>query len=481
MYYSLKSDCYVRTYGDIGYIARPIVGIDQVVDASGAIFISKLQYSPLSIDDIVTLLMDSFEGINESELREDVISYYDGLFADGLINASEKLQDMTDSCFDYSTLRGKIAYINQEYKKDTSAEMFLNEYSKRHPFLFTLHIELTSKCNERCVHCYIPHECKNTDIDYDLMIKTLNQCKEMGVMNLVFSGGEPMGHHNFCDFLRYAKDLDFNISVLSNLTLLNDEILDALKYKHTSCVNVSLYSMNPEIHDAITQLNGSFSKTKNNILKLIENNIAVQINCPIMKPNKDTFQDVIVWGQDNKCAVILDYAIMARCDRSTDNLDYRLTKEELKPVIEKIAQNDVVFRSTIKSDKFQKDISSEGIDPDERVCGVALSTICMVANGDIYPCAGWQKYICGNVNESSLQDIWNNSPEINLLRRLRLKDFKQCLSCKDKKYCLMCISRNSNESETGNMLDIPQITCDAAHIQHQVIDEYRRKFVQTKE
>lgn len=149
----------------------------------------------------------------------------------------------------------------------------------------------------------------------------------------------------------------------------------------------------------------------------------------------------------------------------------RLTKEEIRPVLEKIVQNDVVVRANIK---FHSKLSSEKIDPDESVCGVALSTICMVANGNIYPCAGWQKYICGNINESSLQEIWTSSPAINLLRQLRLKNFKKCLGCEDKKYCVMCISRNSNESETGSVLDIPQITCEAARIQHQVFDEYAK-------
>ena len=479
MYYSLKSDCYVRIYGDIGYIARPIAGIDQVVDMSGAIFLSKLQYSPISIDDIVKSLMKNFDDVEENELRKDAVSYYDKLLTDGFLNAGNTPHNITDLVFDYSTLKGKSAY-SYGYKVDISSERFLVEYSKQKPFLFTFHIELTNKCNERCVHCYIPHECKNTDIEYDLMIKALNQCKDMGVMNIVFSGGEPMLHPNFCEFLRYAKDLDFNVTVLSNLTLLDDEILSALKYKHTSCVNVSLYSMEPDIHDAITTVKGSFFKTKNNILKLIDNNIAVQINCPIIKQNQGTFQDVIVWGQNHKCAVIFDYAIMARSDRSVDNLECRLTQEELRPVLEKIIQNDVVFQSNIKTGRFQTRMLSEHINPNERVCGVALSTICMVANGNIYPCAGWQKYICGNIKESSLQEIWNDSPAIKLLRQLRMKNFKKCLKCEDYKHCLMCISRNSNESETGDLLEIPQITCDAAHIQHQVVNEYTEIFAQTK-
>ena len=52
-------------------------------------------------------------------------------------------------------------------------------------------------------------------------------------------------------------------------------------------VQVSLYSMNPNIHDEITQMKGGFEKIKNVILKLIENDILLQISCPIMKKIKN--------------------------------------------------------------------------------------------------------------------------------------------------------------------------------------------------
>nr|WP_256254716.1 SPASM domain-containing protein [Treponema phagedenis] len=49
----------------------------------------------------------------------------------------------------------------------------------------------------------------------------------------------------------------------------------------------------------------------------------------------------------------------------------------------------------------------------------------MVANGNVYPCAGWQDYVCGNVNESSLKDIWYHSKKMNFLRNIRNKDFPE--------------------------------------------------------
>lgn len=474
MYFSLKTDCYFRRYGVVGHIIRPIISKEEIVDDSGAIFMEQLQYYPQYIDDIVNNLSLFFYDVDLGDLKKDAIAFYSDLAEEGFLNSSATLQEFNNSGFEYSTLEGKLAYKYFKTQLEESSSHFLGEYFKENPFLQTFHIELTSKCNERCVHCYIPHEKKNTEIGYDLIINTLNQCKEMGVLTVIFSGGEPMLHPYFCEFLRYAKDLDFNVTILSNLTLLNNEILKTLKYKHASCVNVSLYSMRPDIHDSITTVKGSFERTKSNILKLIDNDVPVQINCPIMKQNKDSFYEVVNWGQNHKCSVITDYLIMARSDRSTDNLDNRLSPDELKSVISALVENDIVFQSNIKTRKVNKEAIPD-IRPDSRVCGVGMSTLCMVASGEVYPCAGWQRYVCGNLKNETLKQIWENSPQIEYLRNLRQKDFSRCIGCEDFNYCMMCMSRNSNEDPNGNIFNIPEITCEAAHIHHEVVEEYRKE------
>ena len=332
MFFSLKTDCYYRHYGNIGYLTRPIISLEEVVDEIGAIFLDKLSYELKDVDEIVSEIISDFDAPCE-ELKHDAIYFYSKLAEDGFLNVSEDNILKDNGGFDYSTLDGKISNNNIQPQLEESSSSFLSKFFNDNPFLDTFHIEITSRCNERCIHCYIPHETKNKSIEPKLYYSVIDQCKEMGVMTIIISGGEPTLHPNFCEFVKYAKDLDFNVVILSNMTLLSDEILNVLKYRHASCVNISLYSMDPEVHDSITTLKGSFDKTFANINKLIENNIPVQINLPVMKQNKDTFHEVIKWGQEMKCMVNTDYLIMARSDRTTDNLENRLTYDELQDVI----------------------------------------------------------------------------------------------------------------------------------------------------
>ena len=68
-----------------------------------------------------------------------------------------------------------------------------------------------------------------TDImSFEMYKKTVDDLEKMGTIGLILSGGEPMTNPKFIDFLKLANEKGFAVSVLSNLTLLNDEIIEQL-------------------------------------------------------------------------------------------------------------------------------------------------------------------------------------------------------------------------------------------------------------
>jgi radical SAM protein with 4Fe4S-binding SPASM domain len=397
----------------------------------------------------------------------------DGFIVSG---ETEAELDARDTRFSYSALEPKT--IKKDFspvirRAQKSTQEFLDEHFKDKPHLTSLQIELTSRCNERCIHCYIPHENKISDIEPALFYDVLDQCRDMGLLSLTLSGGEPLLHKNFPDFLRKAKEYDFSINILSNLTLLNGEIIAEMKANRLSSVQVSLYSMKPEVHDAITQMPGSFYKTRDAILRLIENDIPLQISCPTMKQNKNDYVDVLNWAHEHKCRAVTDYIMMARYDHTTGNLNNRLSLDEVGAVINDIIKNDEDYQREVSGADFeerdQRDRSND------IVCGVCVSSICMIANGNVYPCPGWQDYVCGNVREMPLKEIWGNSPKVKYLRGLRKKDFPKCLKCPDKGFCAMCMVRNANENPQGDPLHINEHFCKVAALNREIVLDWKAK------
>ena len=137
-----------------------------------------------------------------------------------------------------------------------------------------------------------------------------------------------------------------------------------------------------------------------------------------MKKNNDDYGEVMRWAHEHKVRAVTDYIMMARYDHTTDNLDNRLNLCEVEKIIRDILADDIDYQAELLSPDFDGRINVFNTDPDGIVCGVGVSSACMVANGNVYPCAGWQDCICGNLYEKSLKDIWYNSEQMNFLRIL---------------------------------------------------------------
>ena len=89
----------------------------------------------------------------------------------------------------------------------------------------------------------------------------------------------------------------------------------------------------------------------------------------------------------------------------------------------------------------------------------------------MYPCAGWQSMVLGNVYKQSLAEIWEDSPKLRELRRITQESFPECLTCEARDFCARCLVRNYNESN-GDMLKINRHFCDVAFLTKRLAEEY---------
>jgi radical SAM protein with 4Fe4S-binding SPASM domain len=191
-----------------------------------------------------------------------------------------------------------------------------------------------------------------------------------------------------------------------------------------------------------------------------------------MKQNKNCYVDVLNWAHEHKCRTTTDYIMMARYDHTADNLDNRLSLVETEKVINDIINNDKDYQKEITGVGFEKQDTRDR--SNDVVCGVCFSSICMVANGNVYPCAGWQDYIIDNLKDTPLNEIWNNSPKVKYVRSLRKSDFPKCVDCKDKTFCAMCMVRNANENPKGDPFVISEHFCKVAALNRKIALDWKK-------
>lgn len=474
-----SKNAFIRIYdnGELAYVNNQMTRRDRCYDENGACFLSVLSREPQSVDSLVEKLSIIYS-VPPKTINPDFLDFLKELEYCQFVVTGESIEELNrkDVLFSYNrddkdviTDYGK----NWDSQTNTSTQDFLLKHDRVHPRLSSLQFELSTRCNERCIHCYIPNYKKNAGLDlaFDKFKYVLDQFVEMGGFEVILSGGEALLNKDIHQMLLYSREKDLQINILSNLIALKDEDISLLNEVNPSLIQVSLYSMNPQIHDEITTVKGSFEKTKASIEKLHAANIPLQISCPLMKANKDGYDAVMKYAQSLKVKCQTDYIMMAQTDLNVGNLANRLTIEETEKVIRDILKYDVDYKEKTLALEALSNLSEEEY-CEMPYCGVGINQICVTVNGDLFPCPGWQDMVVGNVYKNSLQDIWNNSIELQKIRNVRRGDFPKCIKCEAKDYCNMCLVRNYNENN-GDMFKTNEHFCKVAFLNKRLVEEWR--------
>lgn len=90
-------------------------------------------------------------------------------------------------------------------------------------------IQTTENCNLRCVTCAVANERRFAGLKVEKIKEILDYLAEWGVLNIEWSGGEPLLRKDFCGLVEYARRLGFEQSLLTNGTLFNQENVSFLR------------------------------------------------------------------------------------------------------------------------------------------------------------------------------------------------------------------------------------------------------------
>jgi MoaA/NifB/PqqE/SkfB family radical SAM enzyme len=110
-------------------------------------------------------------------------------------------------------------------------------------------IEITPRCNLKCVHCYVAHCNWPHDIlTFDEICKIIDDLVKQGCLWISFTGGEPLLRPDFIDIYTYAKKKGLFVVLLTNGTLITPEIADYLSIYTPRFVEISLYGATKRVY-----------------------------------------------------------------------------------------------------------------------------------------------------------------------------------------------------------------------------------------
>lgn len=309
----------------------------------------------------------------------------------------------------------------------------LNEMSQKAFDLgvpISVHLDVTYRCNERCVHCYLDHE-DHGEMTTAEIKDVLDQLADAGVFFLTFSGGEVFLRRDFFDILEHARGLQFNVKIKTNAVMIHAAEAQRIRKLGVDTIQISVYSHRPEVHDAITKLPGSLKRTIKAIRFMREQGLKVTIANVLMTWNRHDSDGVQQLAAELGVHYVLDPTITPKMDGDTSILSLRIPGEELPEVF----RNPALVPNMEEFCAPPKPVSED--DLEGYSCSAGHSFCYISPYGDVFPCVQFP-LPTGNIRQQKFMDIWNHSPELKEVRSIKAKDLTTCSSCSHVSSCTRC-------------------------------------------
>ncbi len=294
----------------------------------------------------------------------------------------------------------------------------------------SVQLDLTYRCNEKCIHCYLDHDDHGemTTVEIKHLLKEM---AEAGVFILTLSGGEIFLRRDFFEILEYARALTFCIKLKTNAVLIREAQAARIRELGVESIQISIYSHKPEVHDAITKVPGSLRRSINAIRFLRAQGLKVVIGNVLMTQNMQDYHGVRALADEIDARYTLDPTITPMMDGDRSTLDLNAGESALRALF-----RDEAFVGN--ADEFCALPSP----PDEESMGSlpcsAGHTACYVSPyGEFYPCVQFP-LSCGNVRQQRFIDIWRDSEQLKEVRSIRLRDLSSCSQCTHGSTCTRC-------------------------------------------
>lgn len=309
--------------------------------------------------------------------------------------------------------------------------------------------EITNACNFKCPHCRAYMD-NMDDSSQEIENHIIDELIKNEVFSVNLSGGEPLLNKRIDDIIYNLSSNNIDVGVSTNGYLFtnrcNDLIESGLKF-----VQISLDGPK-NIHNKFRGINDAYEKAISAMNQAKKAGLFVQMNTTITSKNINYAIDNIELA--NKLGIDrIFFRRVVSAGLAQNNSDVLLDKKEYLSLLNNlinIKNSNKYFVNISIDDPILATISDRYNDL-SLCCSAGITSLGINSVGDVYPCIFLRNKI-GNLNEESMETIWNNS---ETLKRLRNRDINGCGECPHKFSCGGCRASNGI-FEKDNMCPIQQ-------------------------
>jgi len=325
-------------------------------------------------------------------------------------------------------------------------------------------MEVTQRCNLRCVHCYCRQEAtdqhaRSTEMSLETIRHIVDQAADMGVFSLTITGGEPLLRPDALDIYDHVKSRGILPILFTNATLITPRIADHLAEYPPLFVEVSVYGRTREVYESITGIPGSYDRCMHGIRELVERDIKIFLKTPAMVQNRHELDSLAQFAKSLGSDFRFDVLLSPRLEHMEDRYgpyDYSL------PLQDRI---ELEFSGEARAEAwtaFSEHLETMPRQDTAYTCGAGLYSFFVDAHGQMTMCV-LGRHPNHDLTTGTFREGWN------LLARTRqeVRDDEaslECRACEFRPYCQQCPARAQLEYGPEAVSERVDWLCELAHL-----------------
>ena len=328
--------------------------------------------------------------------------------------------------------------------------------------------ELTARCNLDCKMCYIHKRANDASAlerewSAGQWLELAGECQKAGLLHLLLTGGEPLLRPDFKEIYTGCRRLGLMVSVNTNATLLDGDMVRFLAADPPSRVNITLYGACAETYAALCGDGGAYRRVVEAIVALKAAGVLVKVNFSVTPYNFRDAQAVYTFAKEHQLpiqAATYMFPPVRACEHGCFAAD-RLTAREAAEA--QMVYDRSRFTPEELRERWEKQLAGIRVaDPDkecqelptERIrCRAGSSTFWLTYDGHMRPC-GMMTSPTANVREMGFAAAWQ---AIRTAREDILVPAR-CSGCAIRHACDQCAALCF--AETGDFTGVPEYMCE---------------------
>jgi radical SAM protein with 4Fe4S-binding SPASM domain len=345
-------------------------------------------------------------------------------------------------------------------------------FTKKRPLLESLDIELTERCDNNCIHCYINRPPQDRDslqreLTTDEWKNILEQAAEIGVLVVRFTGGEPLLRPDFTELYLHARRLGMRVLLFTNGRGITPDLATLFsKIPPLEKVEVTVYGMRAETYEAVSRVRGSFDEFWRGVHCLLDRKIPFIVKGALLPQNSGDRERFEEWAKtipwmDKRPSCSVSFDLRGRRDSPQKNRRISQLRADPDEILAVLTKNGDHYKEEMQA-FCSRFMGPSG--PQLFSCG-AGNHVCIDPYGIIQPCLLLRMpELCEDLRKRTLKEVLTVSfPELKKIRSENPEYLERCGRCFIKGLCEQCPAKSWSEHGT---LDTPvDYLCNIAHAQ----------------